>query len=54
MTASEEFTFDCPSCGASMEVNPAMKDALVDNGCVVCGASVTAAAFTETGHSPEQ
>lgn len=46
MTASEELTFVCPSCGESMEVNPAMRDALVENGCVVCGASVTAEAFS--------
>ncbi|NIC00364.1 hypothetical protein [Halobacterium sp. R2-5] len=46
MSASEEFTFVCPSCGESMEVNPAMRDALVENGCVVCGASVGTAAFS--------
>ncbi|MGB9965206.1 hypothetical protein [Halobacterium sp. CBA1126] len=46
MSASEEFTFVCPSCGESMAVNPAMRDALVDNGCVVCGASVTTDAFS--------
>lgn len=54
MSASEEFTFDCPECGASMEVNPAMKDALVANGCVVCGASVSPEAFSSTGQSPDQ
>ena len=45
MTASEEFTFDCPACGESMEVNPAMRDALLANGCVVCGATVAEDAF---------
>ncbi|GAA0288479.1 hypothetical protein GCM10009000_124600 [Halobacterium noricense] len=48
MSASEEFTFVCPSCGESMAVNPSMRDALVENGCVVCGASVTTEAFSPT------
>jgi transcription elongation factor Elf1 len=54
MSASEEFTFDCPSCGASMAVNASMRDALVENGCVVCGASVTAEAFSSSGQSPDK
>lgn len=44
-----EFVFLCPECGESLEVNDSMKEALVEKGCVVCGASVTAEAFT-----PEQ
>jgi hypothetical protein len=54
MTASEEFTFVCPDCGESMEVNPAMKDALLENGCVVCGTELTPAAFSTSGESPDQ
>ncbi|WP_336037844.1 DUF7560 family zinc ribbon protein [Halobacterium yunchengense] len=54
MTASEEFTFVCPACGESMEVNPAMRDALVENGCVVCGSRVTQAAFSPSSQSPSQ
>lgn len=54
MSVSEEFTFDCPDCGESMEVNSAMKDALVTNGCVVCGASVSPQAFSRTDQSPDQ
>lgn len=41
-------TFTCPECGESMRVNTPMRDALVDRGCVICGYSVTAEAFTET------
>ena len=38
----EAFTFLCPGCDESLEVNGAMRDALVTEGCVVCGAAVTA------------
>lgn len=54
MGASEDFIFVCPACGESMEVNASMRDALVENGCVVCGAPVSAAAFeTPNGSSAE-
>lgn len=51
MSSSErvEYTFVCPECDESLEVNDSMKAALVEKGCVICGASVTAEAFT-----PEQ
>ncbi|MFB6071640.1 MAG: hypothetical protein ABEJ88_01590 [Halobacterium sp.] len=48
MSPSEAVLFACPECGETMVVNPAMQDALEENGCVVCGASVPADAFTET------
>jgi hypothetical protein len=54
MTASEEFTFVCPACGETMEVNPSMRDALLENGCVLCSTSVSTDAFTPAGESPEQ
>ena len=41
-----EFSFRCPSCEESLTVNGAMRAALVDRGCVVCGAELTAAAFS--------
>lgn len=41
-----EFSFRCPSCEESLTVNEAMRAALVERGCVVCGADLTAAAFT--------
>lgn len=53
MSASEEFTFVCPDCGETMEVNRSMRDALIENGCVICSAEVSAAAFSSE-ESPEQ
>lgn len=48
MSSSEraEFVFLCPECDESLEVNDSMKAALVEKGCVICGASVTGEAFT--------
>ena len=43
----EEFTFVCPECEERLEINRTMKDALIDRGCVICGATVTTAAFTQ-------
>ncbi|MBP2251052.1 DUF7560 family zinc ribbon protein [Halarchaeum nitratireducens] len=40
-----EYTFVCPECGESLDVNASMKDALLDRGCVICGASVSRSAF---------
>lgn len=42
-----EYTFDCPRCEESLVVNGSMKAALIEKGCVICSADVTAAAFTE-------
>ena len=44
---TEEYTFVCPACGESLEVNGSMREALVERGCVICGTAVTAEAFTE-------
>jgi predicted RNA-binding Zn-ribbon protein involved in translation (DUF1610 family) len=41
-----EFSFRCPSCEESLTVNGPMRAALVERGCVVCGAELTLAAFT--------
>lgn len=53
MTGSEDsvrddvgYTFVCPECGESMQVNASMKEALIENGCVVCSASVPPDSFT--------
>jgi predicted RNA-binding Zn-ribbon protein involved in translation (DUF1610 family) len=48
MSASEDIVFACPECGETMVVNPAMRDALVENGCVVCGSAVPEDAFEES------
>jgi len=42
-----DFRFACPECGESLAVNAAMRDALLERGCVVCGSSVTDAAFSK-------
>lgn len=42
----EEYAFVCPECGESLEVNGSMRDALLERGCVICGADVTASAFS--------
>lgn len=42
-----EFVFHCPECEERLEVNGGMKEALVRKGCVICGATVTTAAFTK-------
>jgi hypothetical protein len=42
------YIFTCPVCEESLEVNESMKEALVDRGCVLCSANVTADAFTRT------
>lgn len=52
--SSEEgkvYTFICPQCGESLEVNGSMKDALLDRGCVICQAAVTTEAFTRQSSS---
>lgn len=46
MSPGDDYTFVCPDCGESMAVNAAMRDALLANGCVVCGSAVSADAFT--------
>lgn len=50
MSAEGEVThaFDCPECGEDLEVNEPMKAALIERGCVICGATVSSDAFTHT------
>lgn len=40
--------FVCPECAEDLEVNDSMKEALIDNGCVICGASVSEEAFSSS------
>lgn len=40
-------TFICPACDEELAVNDAMREALVEKGCVVCGAAVTGEAFSD-------
>jgi endogenous inhibitor of DNA gyrase (YacG/DUF329 family) len=50
---SREFTFVCPACEESMEVNGSMRDALIERGCVICGAPVVADAFSGASSTHE-
>lgn len=45
MEGIEEITFVCPECAERIEVNAAMREALVEYGCVVCGAEISAEEF---------
>lgn len=47
---SDTYHFVCPTCDESLEVNGSMRNTLIERGCVVCGAAVTAESFTK--HSP--
>lgn len=46
MGDAEEYDFVCPECRQEIEVNAPMRDALIANGCVVCGAPVSDEAFS--------
>ena len=46
MGEAEEFVFVCPECAQQIEVNASMREALIANGCVVCGAGVDVGAFS--------
>ncbi|WP_193767763.1 DUF7560 family zinc ribbon protein [Halorientalis pallida] len=46
MATRSDFVFACPECGESMAVNASMRAALVESGCVVCGASVPSSVFS--------
>jgi len=49
MSEAEEYDFVCPECAQTIEVNASMRDALIDNGCVLCGAAVSEGAFSRSG-----
>ncbi|WP_442904975.1 DUF7560 family zinc ribbon protein [Haladaptatus sp. CMSO5] len=46
MSIERDLTFSCPECGESLVVNASMRDALIDNGCVICGSAVSSSAFS--------
>ena len=46
MAEVQEFDFVCPECAHEIEVNASMREALIANGCVICGAAVTTEAFS--------
>lgn len=45
------FTFVCRVCGQRIAVNATMKETLVSNGCIVCGAAAGPADFLEARSS---
>lgn len=44
----EEYEFVCPECSQTIVVNEEMHRAILNNGCPVCTAGVTATAFEES------
>ena len=54
MTGSAGYVFRCPDCAEEIELNEPMKAAIVESGCVICGASVTESAFAEREGDTEQ
>ena len=44
-TTAEEGQFVCAECRQEITVNTAMREAILDNGCPVCGAPATVDAF---------
>ncbi|MDG5760028.1 hypothetical protein QA600_11820 [Natronococcus sp. A-GB1] len=45
MSTRENARFVCPACTRSIAVTDAVRDALVESGCAVCGADVDLGAF---------
>ncbi|ARS89495.1 DUF7560 family zinc ribbon protein [Natrarchaeobaculum aegyptiacum] len=39
------YEFSCPECGQEIEVNESMREAMLEHGCPVCGATVTSGTF---------
>ena len=45
-TREEPHEFRCPECGQEIEVNASMREALLENGCAVCGSPLSVDAFS--------
>lgn len=45
MAEAEEFEFVCPECRETISMNASMRDAIIANGCVICGAAVDEDSF---------
>lgn len=46
MGKNSEYVFVCPGCLESITVNESMKNAILNEGCVLCGTGVSPEAFT--------
>lgn len=47
-----EHEFTCSACGQQITVNEGMREAIVSNGCPVCGAAATASEFAPADAEP--
>lgn len=47
MAEAEEYQFVCPECRETISMNAAMREAIIANGCVVCGADVGEDSFED-------
>lgn len=45
MSQSVEYRFECPECAESIDVNESMKEAIQEQGCVICGTPAPETAF---------
>ncbi|MFB6183754.1 MAG: hypothetical protein ABEI96_04295 [Haloarculaceae archaeon] len=43
-----EYLFVCPDCDESLTVNESMMVALLEKGCVICGADLSETSFSAT------
>lgn len=43
----KEYEFTCSECGQQISVNETMRDAIENNGCPVCAATVSSSEFGE-------
>lgn len=48
MADVDGLAFICPECHEQIDVNESMRLALIEYGCVVCGATVTGTAFSRS------
>ena len=48
MSSTTPTQFVCPECNQSIAINDAMKQTLLDAGCVVCGAPIQSADINDT------
>jgi transcription initiation factor IIE alpha subunit len=46
MSSGAPLVFTCEECGAAFELDDAMRQTLLDVGCLMCGAGVTEGNFT--------
>lgn len=45
MAEGDEYEFRCGECAETISVNASMREALLEHGCVICGAPVTESSF---------